>query len=405
MLLASILSMVVGAAPAPLADALADASQSAPPAAPPSAPPAAPPSAPPRATPPGRGPAAPPARPSAPAAPAAPAAPQQSTGPLRVEPREIALGTVDPGSRHPVKFTVRNVSKQPVTIIESKSSCKCTAITSLAGTVLQPGGTATIDATMDAPALPGDKDAHIFIIWDENAPPLTATIKAVVRMAVEAVPTFVDIRGGKLLQNVRVKAHDGKPFKILSAGGAAPKFGAGDSAAAAAGESKAEWEIVADFRGIPGDRMMQYWIVETSRDDCPVVPVQVRHEMTGVRFDEKRNQRFWIFGDSLVNAGRLPAGQAYDGVVEFSPYNPVRGSTAPPPPGWDEVVSLTSASPDGSAELLGTDLHGSKVVIRFRFTPSASSAGRCIYAPIELKTKTGSGLFYLVASVPAGGAK
>jgi len=349
-------------------------------------------------------PAQPAGRPGA-AAPAPQAPSQAQAGLLSVEPPDIHLGRVAPGSRHPVSFTLRNISNGPVTITETKSSCKCTAITSLANTVLAPNETATIQATFDAPSLPGEKDAHIFITVKGLQRPMLATIRAVVRMAVESDPYFVDIRGGKLKPTVRVVARDQKPFRIRSAGGLAPKFIETNASEGDPNAPRTEWYLEADFSIITPENMMQYWVVETDRDDCPIVPVQVRHELTGVRFDEKRGTRFWAFGESLINAGRLEVGKPYHGVVEIAAYNP--GVAAPPPRSdWGDVKSLAVSGSMGQVELLGTDTHGDKVVVRFQYTPSAAAAGRCIYEPIELTSASGSGRFFLTASVaeaPSGG--
>jgi len=348
----------------------------------------------------GRGAPTPPAGRSAPPIPAGSTA--RAGAPLRIEPPQILLGAVAPRSQNPIKFTIRNVSSKPVTIIEAKASCKCTTMNSLDGTVLEPGGTAVIDATMDAPSLPGEKDAHIYITYDEAERAVVASVRAVVRMEVEADPPFVDIRGGKLQTIVKVKAFDGKPFRVVSAGGEKPRYGSTEQIAAARkGEARTEWQMMADFGSIPSDRIMQYWIVEIDRDDCPIVPVQVRHELTGVKWDEARNTRQWMFGDSLVNAGRIRANEPYEGTIEITEYSPERGASTPPPPTWSQVLSIRCVGPEGSAEMLGTDSHGSKVVLRYRFTPNEKSAGRCIYAPIEVTTPTGTGRFYLTASVAA----
>lgn len=334
---------------------------------------------------------------------------QPTAAPLRFEPATIDLGAVAPASRHPVRFVVRNISQKPVVIEDTRSSCKCTAITSLAGITLAPNASAVIDATMDAPTVPGEKDAFIYVTVQGADRPAVAKISAIVRMAVEANPYYIDIRGGKLSSVVHVRSIDGRPFRVLSAGGEAPKFvSTGDGAGKDPSTPQLEWYLEADFSRTPTDKLMQYWVVETDRDDCPLVPVQVRHELTGVKFDEGRDIRFWIFGDSLANAGRLRVGESYEGVIDISPHNPRRGVLTPPRPDWGEVRSLQATSPLAKVELLGVEPHGDKVSVRYRFTPTAEAAGKCIYEPVELRTATGAGRFYVTASVvdaPKDGTK
>jgi|GEM_PF-668400 len=356
--------------------------------------------------------AAPPARPQAPSAPQAPRAPQapQAAAVLRVEPPVIELGRVPPSTHHPVSFTVRNISSSPQRIIEAKPSCKCTTFESVAGRVLQPGETLKIEATMDAPGVPGPKDAHIYIVVEGIERPVIAGIKSVVVMPIEADPPYVDIRGGKLRATAKIASLDGKPFRVLTAGGAAPVFAdASGKVIGAPSEPQSQYVLVADFNGVATNDIMQYWVVESDRDDCPLVPVQVRHEATGVRFDAGAVRRRWLWSESLVNAGRINAGEPVVVTVEFSRYD-LPGPTADLPPGWGRVEQVVSQSELASVELDGVDARGDKTAISVRFTPQANAAGKCIYVPVEVRTPTGPGRFFVVASVrpqssSTGGAK
>jgi len=338
-----------------------------------------------------------PTRPQVPDRGAAPSAAAPS--PIRVEPRTVSIGRVAPSTHHPVSFTIRNVSSEIVTIVEAKPSCKCTAMQSIAGRAIPPGGTLKLDATFDAPSVPGEKDAHIFILTQGAERPVTAEIKAMIVMPIEADPPFVDIRNGKLRALVKVAAVDGKPFRILSAGGTLPVYAdATGNEIASPNQPQAQFVLVADFTKTAPNDLMQYWVVETDRDDCPIVPVQVRHELTGVKFDPTSADRRWLFGESLINAGRLNVAQPFSGVVEFTSFAP-RGVTGAPPAGWDKVQSVRSLSPDATVEMDGVDARGDKVSVRFRLTPTAAAAGRCIYVPVELTTGTGTGRFFVTASV------
>lgn len=345
---------------------------------------------------------------SAPTAPALPSrsAPQQPPhGPpgsptnLQLDPPAIDLGRVAPASRHPVSFTLRNVSAQPLRILEAKPSCKCTTFDSLAGRVLAAGASLRLDATFDAPTVPGEKDAHIFIAVEGFQRPAIAIIRAKIVMPIESEPPYVDIRGGNLRSSVRVTAIDGKPFRIRSAGGAPPRLLDEKGAAVEPGmEPQQRFVVLADFSKVPPDKLMQYWLIETDRDDCPIVPVQVRHEATGLKFDPTSAQRRWLFGESLVNAGRLDVGETYEGVVEITDYKP-RGVETPPPPEWSDVRDVRSASPLATVELKGKESRGGKVSLPFRFTPTVEAAGQCIYVPVVVTTATGEGRFYVAASV------
>lgn len=328
------------------------------------------------------------------------AAPQQQPAPLRVEPAVIDLGRIDASSKHPVQFTLRNITNAPQTILDARPSCKCTALNALAGRTLQPGEAIALDATMDAPSMPGDKDAQIFILVEGFDRRIVATIKSVVVMPIESDPPFVDIREGRLRATTRVVARDGKPFRILSAGGNAPVFADAQGRATTPPSSpQAEYQLVADFTSVPTDQLMQYWVIETDRADCAIVPVQVRHEATGLQFDPTAPRRRWLWSESLFNAGLVAAGTTMPAVFEISRYDPPRGQSGPAPMNWGEVIRVASRSPLLTAELLNTDTRGDKVVITMNITFAPEADGRSIYVPIEVTTPTGTGRCFVTASV------
>lgn len=329
----------------------------------------------------------------------------QQPAPIVVDPPLVQLGRVTPSSKHPVRFTIRNITSAPVKILDARPSCKCTTLESLAGRVLQPAEAITLDTTMDAPTVPGEKDAHIFITVEGFDRTIQASIKAMIVMPIEADPPFVDIRGGKLRAVTKIVAADGKPFRVLSAGGKAPVFAGADGKPVAAPTApQASVSLVADFAGVPNDQLMQYWVVETDRDDCPIVPVQVRHEVTGVKFDATSAQRRWMWGESLLNAGRVAPGAKFPAVFEFSKYDPP-GTKSPPPANWGKVLLVKSLSPLLTAELVSTDTRGDKVVVNLQLTASPDASGKCIYAPIEVTTASGKGRCFVTASVrPAAAA-
>lgn len=375
------------------------APQSAPPAAP-TTPPAGAPGAP------GRPQVTPPV-----AAPTRPAAP-----PIVIEPSQTNLGRVGPGTHHPVVLTIRNVSASPVKILDARPSCKCTTLSSVAGTVIPPGGQVKLEATMDAPNVPGEKDAHVFVTYEGANRPAGATITAMVTMQIEADPPFVDIRNQKLRALTKISALDNTPFNVISAGGKPPVFADQNGKVVpppSAPESR--YWLLADFTNVPPHELMQYWIVETDRPDCPIVPVQVRHEVTGIKFDPTATQRGWLWSESLVNAGRIEAGKTYSYVVEIARYE-TPGAPSAAREGWGAVKGVQSLSTLASAALESVDTRGDKVSVKFSFTPNASTAGKCIYVPVEVTTATGAGRCFVTASVvpakpaapqaaPGGGAK
>ncbi len=350
-------------------------------------------------------PAGPAARPASPAAPAAPAPGSQgrpSAGPIAVEPPVIDFGPIGPGSRHEGKFQLRNLTQQPLTVRSAMPSCKCTAVSPIVGKVIPAGGTLELSATLEAPRTPGDKDAKVFVVCDGMESPAVAMLKGVVTLPIVPEPAYCEALKGVTKGVVRLKATDAKPFTVLGCDGKPPVFVGFDPAK---DQPRSEYILAWDFTGVAPADLKLWWVVETNRADCPLIPLRVRNENTGSKFDQARTGRFWHVPESLVSAGLLAPGQPFEGSVEIEHYNPkARGAVEKPE--WSQVRGVKSLSPLATAEFLGSQMDGDKCAIRFRFTPSAAAAGRFIWVPMEIQTATGSGPFFVVASVraPAGSA-
>jgi hypothetical protein len=306
--------------------------------------------------------------------------------PVAVDPPQINFGKVKPGSKLPGKFVLRNSAPSAVTVKAVTPSCKCTDVSLAPGTVIAAGGSVEVTATLAVPTTPGEKDAKVFITFEGFGAPTMAMLKADATLPIRATPAFVDALKGVTSGKVQVSSEDQQPYRILSAGGVPPKFVDFDPASDA---PRSTYTLRWDFPNVPCEKMPLWWVVETDRADCPLIPLRLRHECTGVRADPGKEARFWFIPEPLLLANRVEIGSSVVVPVVIEHYNP-KGKGAIVRPEWSQVKSVRSLSPDLVATLEGTKA-GTKddVELQVRVAPAPAARG-AIYAPIEITTATGS---------------
>ncbi|MFM7481109.1 MAG: DUF1573 domain-containing protein [Planctomycetota bacterium] len=306
--------------------------------------------------------------------------------PVAVEPPQIDFGKVKPGSKLPGKFMLRNMAPSAVTVKSVTPSCKCTDVSLALGTVIPAGGSVEVAATLAVPTTPGEKDAKVFIVFEGFGAPTMAMLKADATLPIRATPAFVDALKGTMTGVVQVSSEDQQPFRVLSAGGVAPTF---VNFNAASDAPRSTYVLRWNFPNVPCEQMPLWWVVETDRPDCPLIPLRFRHECTGMRADPGKEARFWFIPEPLLLANRVALGSSVVVPVVIEHYNP-KAKGAVVRADWSEVKSVRSLSPNLVATLEGTKA-GAKddVEVQVRLAPAPSARG-AIYAPIEITTATGS---------------
>jgi hypothetical protein len=203
------------------------------------------------------------------------------------------------------------IVRTPMTITSAKSSCMCTVPKGLEGSVIPPGGSHPFSMTFTTSDAPGAKDAKVWVYFEAGgeAQHLMVRIEADVALVVRSEPPYVDALNGVASGTVRIESTDGKPFSILSTYGGDPVFADGfdpqvDDARTA---YTLQWDVA--FPTMSGcDNAKLWWVVETDHPDCPVLPLRIRHDCTGLRADADHQQRGWIFREYLANLGSVKAG-------------------------------------------------------------------------------------------------
>ncbi len=136
--------------------------------------------------------------------------PPQAFGSLLLTPGGFSLGAIDPNSVHELRVTLVNRGSEPISIVETQSSCKCTVPDLLDGTVIGAGQSVSMAATFSAGAAPGPKGAKILLKFRTPSRPrlqlALINIAGDVTMKVRAVPPFVDALEG-VNERTQVQAH------------------------------------------------------------------------------------------------------------------------------------------------------------------------------------------------------
>jgi hypothetical protein len=238
--------------------------------------------------------------------------------------------------------------------------------------------------TFTAGNAPGAKDAKVWMKFQFGGQQqaVVMRIEALIAMAVRADPPHIDALKGVTSGQLRVESMDDRPFAILSAYGRpavhAEGFDPGRDEPRSA--YTLQWNVeYADDADCPKARY--WWVIETDHPECPVLPVEIRHECTGAHRLRRPRLQGWFFPEYVVNLGRSKGGERVEVDVELQKLRD--GMTL-------RVDSVESMTPDATAELVEvTDSPDTKFTnCRVRFTPRRGYEG-LLYADVMFHTETG----------------
>ncbi len=321
--------------------------------------------------------------------------PPRFFGTLQVSPGGFDFGTVAPNTIHEVRMHLTNRGAEPIAIVMASSDCKCTVPEELDGTVIAPGETIPMSATIDMRAAPGPKESKVLLNFKSGQQDMQqALIKFTgeVAMAVRAEPAYVDALKGVTGGTVRVVSMDGRPFRVITAGGAPPQYGDGfdpardDPRLGYTLRWQVDYPVQTD--DCSGERL--WWVVETDHPDCGVLPLRIRHECTGLLMDQTYKERGWMFQQYMLNAGVVRPGEPVEldvGVRRLEQ----RAACG--------INAAESQTPDATAEFVGImELPGEESTVRLRFTAKKGAAG-LLYAMVNFKSPTGDKAIAVLARV------
>ena len=119
-------------------------------------------------------------------------------GPLRIEPGAFDFGAIPPESAHEAHFTLANAGTTPITILRVIPTCHCTAPENIVNRVIPPGRSLPFNAAFHAPTETGQKSSKIVLAFAAGGQRYTTQLqlRAVITMAVQSEPTYVDALKG-----------------------------------------------------------------------------------------------------------------------------------------------------------------------------------------------------------------
>lgn len=248
-----------------------------------------------------------------------------ATPPVSFDPPVLDFGIVVPSSTARGLITIRNEGEADVRIIASRTSCGCTNTTPLDGRVIPAGQTLTFDASMKIKSGLGPKHEQVAILFEGYAEGLVRyDLRAEASLPVRAVPPV--LRATETLTGrVDLESRDGAAFRVLTAGGAPPRFVGFDPATdAPRSHYTIEWDLTA--AQVHGE-VPWFWVVETDRPDAPIVDLRVQHDTTRV---EQPRGRPWVPKDLRVIVGSIEVGTPveFESYIEFASGIPIPTGTA-----------------------------------------------------------------------------
>lgn len=356
-----------------LASMLMQSAPPAPPSAPPSSrpsttPPAAAPSAVPLPTgaaqkpqssspagvPAGRPSAAPPT--ATPPVPAAPVVGEDGMidgpPPIQVEPTVLDFGFIAPKQVSKGTFKLWNRGTAPLTVLAVQPSCKCTTTNDLADAVIKPGEFVELEASLDGAPLPSPRKANIKVLIDGYSRVLELELKGEVTYPLRAPPGYLNVvKGHEQKGRIVVESIDKKPFRICNIQGEAPDYIGFDPTK---DEAKASYLVRWDITKF-GDKIPPYLIVVSDREDCPILPIRVRHESTIPR-------PIFRLKEYSVNLGLMAPGQPTEVEVQMED------------PG-EALLAVATEDEHARAELVSTRVEEGTLTAKVRVTARQDHEG------------------------------
>lgn len=238
--------------------------------------------------------------------------------PIQFEPPLLDLGFLDPGEVATGSVEIVNIGTEPLRIVSTKASCKCTSI-DLADSVIEPGQSIALSTEYEGSKSLGEKKSSIRVIV-EGYDPVHVDVKAEVAMVVRAVPSYIRALAGpdgtiQLQGEMRIEAMDGLPFNILSVDQKMPRFVDFEAGVDAPRTSYTiEWDLTeydqATCVDQYGREMAPWLVVETDHPDVPIFDIQIRHQCTRTPLPVRGQT--WVLGQRNVLLGEVRAGEPID---------------------------------------------------------------------------------------------
>jgi len=292
--------------------------------------------------------------------------------PLRIvfDPPALDFGIIPPGVNKTGTIAIRNLGRDPVKIIQAKPTCKCTTLSDLVGSVIEPGGEVELTTELKGRAIAGGRKAAVRFIFEGYQDVLSVDIRAEVALPVRASPAIFNLASGATTGHVVVASLDGRPFNILGANREPPRYVEFDPDIDEPRNSYViEWDLAQELQD---EKLPHWWVIETDHPDCPLVDSWVRHPLT---IEKPLRARKWRVAERRILLGVTEPGQPAEFTVEITDI------------GVNAIHAVRSLSPELEAELLDFKRTKTLGLCTVRITPTAGLYG--VYqGPVEFMGST-----------------
>ena len=290
--------------------------------------------------------------------------------PLRLDPEVLDFGIVPPSVTKEGIVKLVNTGSKELEILTVQPSCKCTTLEDMSGKKIPAGGTIELRANMKAQSAPGRKGAEIKVLIDGYTQVVTVQLKQEVSLPIRVSPSYLNVvKGNPTTGRTVIESIDQKPFTICAVGGRRPSLVGFDPAKdAPRNQYILDWDFERDFA--PGEAK-RYWLIETDREDCPLVDVFVRHEST------VKLPRGPVPSDYRHTFGRKEQGTSVDFVLDVTKMI-----------ADEKIVAAASEVSAAKIELLGAVTEGEVTHINLRVVPSGDQLG-LTWIPFKVYTSSG----------------
>ncbi|MFM7259557.1 MAG: DUF1573 domain-containing protein [bacterium] len=288
--------------------------------------------------------------------------------PLRLDPPVLDFGIIPPGKVADGTVKLINTGNRELEVLTVQPGCKCTTINEIAGQKIPVGGFVELKTAMTAQSSPGTKRAEIKILIDGYTEVVKLSLVNEVSLPIRVSPSYLNaVEGQPQNGRIVVESIDKKPFKICSIGGKKPNLvGFDPEKDEPRNQYLVEWDFARDF---PDGTAPRYWVIETDREDSPLVDLFVRHRSTLPRPSLRLTDYRHTFG-------RLAEGESHEFVVDIGDL-----------PETERVITAASTSSVARIDLLGSEREGSVTHVRLKVTPSAGTLG-VQYIPFTIYTNS-----------------
>ncbi|MFM1881622.1 MAG: hypothetical protein RJA05_31 [Planctomycetota bacterium] len=291
---------------------------------------------------------------------APPAAAPATGASIAVDRSTVDLGFITPRSTIEHTFRLTNTGGVPLKVMAVKPSCTCTTTINLDGTVIAPGATLDVPASMRAPASTGQKQVVVNVVLQgipnvvelRMVGEIAFPVRATTSVQGKDVP-YVDADSdpSRVRGTVKLKSTDGKPFLVRAVQGQPPVIEAFDPAKDA---PRAEYTVAYDLTQLP--RVPPYLVIETDHPGARLIDLRVRHATTHIK-------PVLSLAEFRVNAGCVKVGAATALDIEIKNL------------GMMQVTGVTSADPRFTATLAGQTGDGKLRNVAFTLVASPQAVG------------------------------